>query len=86
LLDLRFCALGPEGMIVVCEALKVNTSVEKFLCLTNHLGPDGAKALLDLLQHNTNLKHINVEDNLFPPQFKKQLHEAASEAAIEIVL
>ena len=37
-LDVRFCALGPDGIKVLAEALRVNTSVERVLALSNNVG------------------------------------------------
>ena len=79
MLDVRFCALGPEGITAIAEGLKVNTSVEKLLALTNHLGADSIEPMRSLIEHSTSLKYIDVQDNLFPPQGKKALREAADQ-------
>jgi Ran GTPase-activating protein (RanGAP) involved in mRNA processing and transport len=83
-LDVRFCALGPEGIKVLCEALKVNTSVEKVLALANNLGEHGAKAVEDLLRTKPDpetLRHFDLQDNLFPSENKKALRDLASKRA-----
>lgn len=82
LLDLRFCALGPEGFKLICNALKVNTSVEKALLLTNSVSSEGAKAFDDLLahieSHGTSLRYIDIQDNLIAPDLKALFKEKAS--------
>ena len=67
-----------RGLSVLVDGLKVNTSVEKVLVLSNHLGPEGAKLVESLLKSTTTLKHIDVQDNLFPKEGKEAIREAAA--------
>ena len=76
-LDVRFCSLGPEGMACLSEALKVNTSVECVLALSNRLGLQGAKDFESVLHHTTTLRYVDLQDNLFPAESKAALLGAA---------
>jgi len=76
-LDLRFCALGAEGMAVIADALRMNTSIETCLALKNDIGPEGAKAVESMLAYNSTLRVVDIQDNLVPPDQKKSLTEAA---------
>ena len=77
-LDVRFCALRQEGMAVIAEALRVNSSVTKVLALSNRLGNDGARAVEAMLQEPyCALRHLDIQDNLIEPGIKTALKEAA---------
>jgi len=77
-LDIRFCALGPEGIALIADALCVNTSVDKVLALANHLGKEGAKSMVAVLENTQSLRYVDLQDNLFPPEDKTALRNAAS--------
>jgi len=88
-LDVRFCALGPAGMSAICEGLRVNTSIERVLALSNNLGADGCTALEQLLTRkvdHSQLKYIDVQDNLFPQSNKISLRAVAEKQCPDLKL
>ena len=88
-LDVRFCALGPEGITILCEALKANTSVERVLALANNLGGDGCAAIEKLLEKKTDkdqIKYLDLQDNLFPSVQKTSLRATAAKVSPGMVL
>ena len=91
ILEAKFCSLGPEGIGFITDALKVNSSLEHVSVLANNLGPDGAKAIMALLQHmsslaNMSLKSIDVQDNLFPPESRKEIREYGDKIGLKMVV
>lgn len=89
-LDLRFCALYPEGMRLICDALQVNTSVETALLLTNSVGQEGARAVDDMLtyfeRHSTTMRHLDIQDNLIAPATKDALREKGEKLKIKMIV
>ena len=70
-IEIRHCAIGPEGAQHLAQALCVNTSVETLELSHNPLGDEGAKALAEMLgvngaessgTVNTTLEHVNLSD------------------------
>ena len=85
-LDLRFCAMGPEGAAALAAALKVNTSVESLLLLCNSLKDAGGEALLEMLPHNASLREIGLQDNKFSEAMKSKLKACARKHGIAVKL
>ena len=58
--------LGDEGVSVLCESLKTNTTLEK-LGIQGHyldqLGASGATIIAEMLKVNTSLTDLNLEGN-----------------------
>jgi len=77
-LDVRFCSLGPEGMAALVEALQVNTSVDRLLAISNHLGSKGAEVFHGALLPTSSLRFITLQDNLIPPEAMAALRDAAA--------
>ena len=55
--------LGDEGVSVLCESLKTNTTLEKLDIkggYQDRLGASGAKIIAEMLKVNTPLKSLNL--------------------------
>lgn len=48
------------------------------LLLSNQMGVEGANAIAAMLPHNSALKFVGLQDNLFSPEAKEALAKAAA--------
>ena len=58
--------LGDEGVSVLCESLKTNTTLEKLDIAGGYqdeLGASGAKIIAEMLKVNTSLNKLNLQRN-----------------------
>ena len=63
-LHINGCKLGPEGAACIARALQNNRFILKRLKLQDcRIGSDGFRAAFEVLQTNTTLKKLNVDDN-----------------------
>jgi len=85
-LDLRFCGLGPEGAVILANALRINTSVERCLMLQNQVGDAGTKAFIDMLPHNKSLNLLGFQDNLLNAASKEALEEAGRQRGNIVIM
>ena len=63
-LHINGCELGPEGAACIARALQNNRCILKRLKLQDcRIGSDGFRDAFEVLQTNTTLKELNVNDN-----------------------
>lgn len=74
-LHARYCAIGPEGTKSLAQMLKVNSSLEYVCILGNQIGDEGAEALMAVVAQS-NLKQLEVQDNLISPKVKLAFADA----------
>ena len=55
--------LGDDGIITICQLLKGNTFIRRLYLGDNDIRKEGADALLQLLESNFTITHIDVEEN-----------------------
>ena len=55
--------LGDREGKIICEALKVNSSIEKIRLVNNNLGDKTGKAIGEALKVNSSIKEIYLGDN-----------------------
>ena len=58
-LGLQDCGLGPEGLLAICSALQVNTTLTS-LDLSGNKFDDQSKASLCKLQWSTQIMHVHA--------------------------
>ena len=68
----------------MCEALHVNSSVEKLYLINNQMGEDGYAAIVAMLERNSCIQLIHMDDNLLSPASKQTLLELAIKKGIRI--
>ncbi len=52
--------------------------MERALLLSNNIGEEGAKAIEEMLRHNSSLNYLSLQDNLLPPSSMEAVKEAAA--------
>ena len=62
-LNLGSNRIGDEGMVILCEALKSNSTLKELNLHANNIGPVGAQSLANMLQFNTSLTSLDLSDN-----------------------
>jgi NLR family CARD domain-containing protein 3 len=66
LLNLSFNKLGSKGVMLICESLRSNTTLQSLFLDANNVENDGAYAIADLLlEKNTGLLELHVAWNMF---------------------
>lgn len=55
-LNLARCGVTAEGMQLLCEGLKTNTTLQKLLMFGNNIGDEGARHIADMLLVNKSLR------------------------------
>ena len=74
--------LGHEGVSVLCESLKTNTTLEKLDIAGGYqdeLGASGAKIIAEMLKVNTPLTSLDMRQNDLDESSKKLVRSAAKE-------
>ncbi|RVW70127.1 RAN GTPase-activating protein 2 [Vitis vinifera] len=56
---------GDEGALAISEVVKQYPMLEDFRCSSTRIGSDGGVALSEALQTFTNLKNLDLRDNMF---------------------
>ena len=65
LLNLSFNKLGSKGVMLICESLRSNTTLQSLFLDANAVENDGAYAIADLLlEKNTGLLELHVAWNM----------------------
>ena len=59
--------MGPDACVVLAEALRVNTVVERILLHGNPLGESGGWHLMSAITHNRYLEYIGLQGANFRP-------------------
>ncbi len=65
--DLSRTRMGPDACVVLAEALRVNTVVERILLHGNPLGESGGWHLMSAITHNRCLEYIGLQGANFRP-------------------
>jgi len=79
-LHMRYCGIGPLGVQALTQALKLNSTLEYVSIIGNQIGDEGAEALIACVPQS-NLKQLEVQDNLIAPQLKEKLEAACAKKA-----
>ena len=75
-MNLCDCAFGPESVIVLGEALKVNTALMELNVRGNNVKAEGGKAIGEALKVNKTLTELNLVDNTLEAEAGKAISEA----------
>ena len=65
--DLSRTRMGPDACVVLAEALRINTVVERILLHGNPLGESGGWHLMSAITHNRCLEYIGLQGANFRP-------------------
>jgi hypothetical protein len=74
--NVAHCGLESEGIKVLCEYLKTNTSITQLLVFGNSFGDEGAKHIADMLRANKSLQELAVSDCMIGPKGFSYLADA----------
>ena len=63
LISLTLCNISNNGVIIIAEAIQVNTILQKINVSNNSINDDGATAISKSLKHNTSIIELNMSRN-----------------------
>jgi hypothetical protein len=67
-LTLGCCGLTSEGIKILCEYLKKNTSIKKLVLGQNEIGDEGAKHIAEMLRVNKTLQKLCLNGTTIGPE------------------
>jgi len=84
--ELHLDCVGMNAQLTakLAEALQQNTTLKKLHMLMNTAGQTGAKAIEEMLGHNTSITFVDIRDNRLPPASKEALSALAAGRNLEI--
>jgi hypothetical protein len=62
------CGLTSEGIKILCEYLKTNTSIEKLCMGQNEIGDKGTKYIAEMLRVNKTLQELRLHGTMIGPE------------------
>ena len=79
-LDLSYCILSDDGILVISRCLKTNKTVQELNLAGNDFTDKGAKILAEAIQINTTLHELDVSENMITKEGVVRIVEACTKS------
>eukprot|EP01125_Pyxidicula_operculata_P006476 TRINITY_DN2242_c0_g1_i3.p1 TRINITY_DN2242_c0_g1~~TRINITY_DN2242_c0_g1_i3.p1 ORF type:complete len:151 (-),score=9.12 TRINITY_DN2242_c0_g1_i3:966-1418(-) len=68
--------IDQDGLVVIADSLKTNSTIEELILVRNKLGPSGTKILSEAIAINKSINTLNLTANRLGPEGCKYLSES----------